>query len=243
MRRLVKNITSKEKRDSSSHLKANSDGMNPAELRALAAQLNHEIQSTSAKLAQIETQIASKVCGRVRGRSLALQQRQNPPILRQPESGCDLGADLQLFFDGTESDLVVRQLELSGTPDDAPFPLGIEVYQFDGSFLSIVQNLPDDVAQGTTETDVVELSFVINAESECDIFLRLNIRHGPNESQLTRGCRTAARRQVQSFDLAEAGLSHRTVERIWIDLILSDPVMNRFSVDDLIARRRRRAQV
>lgn len=217
--------------------------MTSAELRVFAANLRQEIQNSSALLARAETQIALGECGRVRGRALSLQQRRHPPVLWKPKSGSSLGDDLQLFFDGVDSELVVRQRQFSGGSDEAPFPLEIEMYHFDGSFLSVVLNLPEDLVQGASDQDVFELSFSISSEFDCEIFLRLNIQHGPNESQMTRSCQTASRRQVQSFDLAEVGLSHRSVGRIWADVIFSDPAMNRIVIGDLIARRRTRAQV
>lgn len=243
MRRLVKSIRSKGEKSPGRSSDRDLTGMKAADLRALAVQLRRDVQSSSAELARVETQIAIGECGRVRGRAHSLQQRLDPPILTRPKSGSALGDDLQLFFDGDNSDLVVRQRKFSRGTDEAPFPLELEVYQFDGSFLSIVQNLPDDLVQGASDQDVVELSFSISSESDCEIFLRLNIRHGPNESQLTRSCQTVARRQIQSFDLAEARLSHRAIERIWVDVIFSDPAMNRIVIGDLVARRRARAQV
>ena len=243
MRRLVKSIRSKK-----AETPVNSDdrdltGMKTAELRALAAQLHQEINRSSAYLAHVETQIAVGECGRVRGRALSLQQRLHPPVLHRPESGTSIGTDLQIYHDCDDGDFSVRQRGYSGSTAEAPFPFVIEVYQFDGSFLSIVQNLPDDLVQGAGDQDIIELSFAISSEIDSEVFLRLNILHGPNESQLTRSCRTTARRQVQSFDLAEAELSHRSVERIWINVIFPDPAMNQIVVSDLIVRRRVRAQV
>lgn len=243
MRRLVKSIRSNRGKSSGSSDIQDLTGLKAAELRALAGQLRQDLQKSSAALARVETQIALGECGRVRGRARSLQQRLSPPVLSRPKSGSPLGDDLQIFHDCSVRDLSVRQRRFSGGTDEAPFPIEIEVYQFEGSFLSIVQNLPDDLVHGAGDQDILELSFAISSESECDLFLRLNVRHGPNESQLTRSCHTAASRQVQSFDLAEAQLSHRSVDRIWIDVIFSDPAMNRIVVSDLIARRRARAQV
>ena len=243
MRRLVKGITSRSDEESRSSKARDLTGMKAADLRALAAQLRQEIRETSAALAQVETQIALGECGRVRGRARYLQQRFHPPILRNPKSGRDLGDDLQIFHDCDISDLVVRQRRSSGGTDEAPFPLEIDVYHFEGNFLSIVQNLPGDLVNGISDQDLLEISFSISSESDCEIFLRLNVQHGPNESTLTRSCRTASHRQTQSFDLSEAELSHRSVDRIWIDLIFSEPAMNRITIGDFVVRRRPRAQV
>ena len=243
MRRLVKNIRSNREKSLGSSVDRDLTGMKAAELRALAAQLRQDIHNSSASLARVETQIALGECGRVRWRSQSLQQKLHPPVLSKPKSGSMLGDDLQVFHDCGARDLTVQQRRFTGGTDEAPFPIEIEVYQFEGSFLSIVQNLPEDLVQGAGDQDILELSFAIRSESECEMFLRLNVRHGPNESQLTRSCYTAARRQVQSFDLAEAELSHRSVDRIWIDVIFPDPAMNRIVVSDLVVRRRARAQV
>lgn len=243
MRRLVKGIRSKRERPPVTSVDLDLTGMKPAELRALAAQLRRDIQNSSASLARVETQIALGECGRVRGRAVSLQQRLHPPVLNRPKSGSALGDDLQVYHDCGAGDFTMRQRRYSEGTDQAPFPIEIEVYQFAGDFLSIVHNLPDDLVQGACDQDIFELSFAISSETACELFFRLNVRHGPNESQLTRSCLTAEHRQVQSFDLAEAELSHRSVERIWIDVIFPAPAMNQIVVSDLIVRRRARAQV
>src|SRR5690606_13469869 len=59
-----------------------------------------------------------------------------------------LGGEVTLFHDCDRSELTLRQLRNRREADLAPFGLRMDVFRFDGSFLSLVIDLPEAAANG-----------------------------------------------------------------------------------------------
>jgi Family of unknown function (DUF6478) len=117
------------------------------------------------------------------------------------------------------------------------------VLGFDGSFLSLVINLPDAAMQGLTLRHLVRLDVVVDMERPIEIFARLNVRHGPNTEQIVRELPRGGGTAMVEFDLAYTRMNEKRVERAWIDLIFEGPAMNQITLRDLILSRRTRAEV
>ncbi len=76
-----------------------------------------------------------------------------------------------------------------------------------------------------------------------EIFVRLNIRHGPNTEQIVRELPRGQSEVFAEFDLAHSGMNEKRLERIWVDLIFDRPEMNRITLRDLTFSRRPRAEL
>ena len=59
-----------------------------------------------------------------------------------------LGDEVTLFHDCQHSELTLRQLRNLREADLAPYGLRLDVFKFDGSFLSLVVDLPKEAQQG-----------------------------------------------------------------------------------------------
>lgn len=148
-----------------------------------------------------------------------------------------------LFHDCRQPELALRQLRNSRTGDLAPFGFAVEVFRFDGSFLSLVLDLPPEAAQGLTLRHLIRLDAVVEAERPLEIYARLNIRHGPNVEQIVRELPLTADKPMVEFDLAYSRVNEKRIERLWIDLIFERPEMNRVILRDVTVGRRPRAEV
>lgn len=154
-----------------------------------------------------------------------------------------LGDELTLFHDCTLSEITLRQLRNVREEDLAPFGLRVDVFNFEGSFLSLVLDLPAQAVQELKRTHILRVSGIFEMEKPLEIFMRLNIRHGPNTEQMVRELPLSQPEHSVEFDLAYASLNEKRVERLWVDIIFENPQMNQITLRDLTLSRRPRAQI
>ncbi|MDF1857229.1 DUF6478 family protein [Pseudooceanicola sp.] len=154
-----------------------------------------------------------------------------------------LGNEVTLFHDCDRSELTLRQLRNLREADLAPFGLRMDVFAFDGSFLSLVIDFPPDAVAGLKRRHLIRLDTIVELEKPLEIFARLNIKHGPNTEQLVRELPLHDDERMVEFDLAYSNLNEKRVERIWLDLIFEGPEMNQVVIRDLTFSRRPRAEL
>lgn len=154
-----------------------------------------------------------------------------------------LGENVQLFHDASQADLSLRQesapLALSG----APFSLVLELYRFDGSFLSLVWDLPQSALDHLTLNHVYSVHLRMACEQPVEIYARLNVQHGPNTEQIVRQLDVDGDHGIAEFDLAYSKINEKRVEKAWLDLIMEGPDMNRIALWDMVVLRAPRADI
>ena len=176
-------------------------------------------------------------------RSAPWRQRLTPRGQVRPGSRHQVGGGMTLYHDAAEADLVLRQ-------DPAPpglhgplFGLVFEVYRFDGSFLSLVQDLPETALQGLTRNHFVAVHLRMEREHPIEVYARLNVQHGPNQEQLVRQFEFHEDFGRAEFDLAYTKINEKRIEKAWLDLILEGPEMNRLAIHDMVVLRAPRADI
>ncbi|KHA50665.1 DUF6478 family protein [Sulfitobacter geojensis] len=165
------------------------------------------------------------------------------PGLSAVQTKSMLGDEVTLFHDCEFSELTLRQLRNLREADLAPYGLRLDVFQFDGSFLSLVVDLPEDGTNGLKRTHLLRMDAIVEMEKPLEIFARLNIKHGPNTEQIVRELPLNEENHRVEFDLAYSNLNEKRVERAWIDLIFEGPQMNQVVLRDLTFSRRPRAHL
>lgn len=153
-----------------------------------------------------------------------------------------LGDELTLFHDCQQSELTLRQLRNTREADLAPYGLRMDVFNFDGSFLSLVLDLPEAAVSGLQRRHLIRMDTIVEMEKPLEIFARLNIKHGPNTEQIVRELPLHEEEIMVEFDLAYSNLNEKRIERGWIDLIFENPQMSQVILRDLIFSRRPRAE-
>jgi len=154
-----------------------------------------------------------------------------------------LGDEVTLFHDCQITELTLRQLRNTREQDLAPFGLRMDVFRFDGSFLSLVLDLPPESCVGLERRHLLRLDTIIETEKPLEIFARLNIKHGPNTEQVVRELPLGDGNVMVEFDLAYTKLNEKRIERMWIDLIFEGPEMNQITVRDITFSRYPRAEL
>jgi hypothetical protein len=169
------------------------------------------------------------------------------PLARKGESSVKsksmVGDEVTIFHDCRISELTLRQLRNARESDLAPFSLRLDVFRFDGSFLSLVLDVPEEACHGLKKRHLVRLDTIIEMEKPLEIFARLNIKHGPNTEQIVRELPLHQDDVSVEFDLAYTKLNEKRVERMWVDLIFEGPEMNQITIRDITLSRYPRAEL
>jgi len=175
-----------------------------------------------------------------------------PGLWTGPRSGCNLASapsnarlddDVKLFHDCNAPEFVSRQLRNHSPEDRAAYGLQLDVSHFEGRFLSVVLDLPQDGSTGLTRTHIVKVDLRMELEKPIKAFARLNVVHGPNTEQFVRELDTSNPETVAEFDLAWAPVNEKRITKAWVDIIFETPHMNRIIIRDVVLSRRPRAQV
>jgi len=154
-----------------------------------------------------------------------------------------LSPEVSLFHDCARSELTLRQVRNIRAEDHAPFGLRMDVFAFDGSFLSLAVDLPPEAVEGLRRRHLIRLAPILDLERPLEIFARLNIKHGPNTEQLVRELPLHETDRAVEFDLAYSNVNEKRVERMWLDLIFEGPEMNQVLLRDLTVSRSLRAEL
>ena len=159
------------------------------------------------------------------------------------ESKTKLGDEVTLFHDCEISELTLRQIRNTRERDLAPFGLRMDVFRFDGSFLSIVLDFPKEAVTDLKRRHLIRMTSIIEAEHPIEVFARLNIRHGPNTEQIVLELPVKREEVVVEFDLAYSDLNEKRIEHAWVDLIFEGPEMNQVTIRDVTFCRYPRAEL
>lgn len=148
-----------------------------------------------------------------------------------------------IFHDCKRSELTARQIRNTRESDIAPFGFRLDVFRFDGSFLSLALDLPAQAAQGLKQKHIIRVDMIVDMEKPLEIFARLNIKHGPNVETIVREMPLDQAEVMVEFDLGYSKINEKRVEKIWLDLIFEGPEMNQIILRDVTLTRRPRAEL
>lgn len=165
------------------------------------------------------------------------------PGISSVQTKSKLGDEVTLFHDCEFSELTLRQLRNLREEDLAPYGLRMDVFKFDGSFLSLVIDIPEEGIKDLKRTHLIQMDAIVELEKPLEIFARLNIKNGPNTEQIVRELPLRLDSHRVEFDLAYSNLNEKRVERAWIDIIFEGPQMNQVVLRDITFSRRPRAQI
>ncbi len=156
-------------------------------------------------------------------------------------SPTQIGGGVTVFHDAAHADITLRQDVPPPDAQNARFGLVFEIYRFDGSFLSLVQDLPPDALVGLTLNHFIAVHLHVEREHPSEIYARLNVQHGPNTDQIVRQVDFSGDHGRAEFDLAYTKINEKRLEKAWLDLILEGPEMNRIALWDMVMLRAPRA--
>lgn len=151
--------------------------------------------------------------------------------------------ELVIFHDCKRAEISLRQNRNMRETDLSPFSVDLEAFHFSGSYLSLVIEIPQASCEGLRRRHLIRLAAVIERERPTAIHARLNVKNGPNTEQVLLTLPDDTDETMVEFDLAYSGLNERRAERMWIDLMIESPAMNKISFRDLTLSRYPRAEI
>ncbi|WP_298438096.1 DUF6478 family protein [uncultured Jannaschia sp.] len=170
----------------------------------------------------------------------------DPACISGAAGGTTLAPGVTLFHDCPLSEITLRQRRSTDPLAVAPYALSLDALRFDGSFLSLALDLPPDGATTLRTSHIVRVTLTLRRERPAEMFVRLNVRHGPNTEQLVSELSPGNRPDspvTAEFDLGFQEINPTRLEHAWIDLIFERPAMNRVDIADMTVTRRPRADL
>lgn len=160
--------------------------------------------------------------------------------------GTRLAEGVTLFHDCPLAEITLHQARAHDPSRAAPYSLSLDALGFRGSFLSLAMDLPRSGATTLRSSHIVIVSTLLRMERRAEMFVRLNIRQGPNTEQLVSELKPGDRPDSPvsaEFDLGFHEINPAKLEAAWIDLIFERPEMNLVRIEDLTVTRRPRADI
>ncbi|MBL4750604.1 MAG: hypothetical protein JKX71_08530 [Amylibacter sp.] len=167
----------------------------------------------------------------------------SPSGMSSVASKSKLGQEVTLFHDCTSNEMTLRQVRNNREQDLAPFATQLDVFNFDGSFLSLAIEMPPEAIEGLKKEHIIRLTLIIDSERPQEMFARLNLRHRPNTEQIVRELDLSTRELYVEFDLFYTNFKEARAQSLWFDLIFESPSMNQITIRDVSVIRRRRANI
>lgn len=165
------------------------------------------------------------------------------PGLANPARRAQLDSSVTLFHDCSVSEIAVRQVHNTRERDLAPFGMSVEVFDFNGSFLSFSIDLPPEASDRLNQQHLFRVATQIEVEHDVGVTARLNIENGPNTESVIRVLDLSVENSTVDFDLEHLPLNAGRVGKIWVDVILEKPRMNKIVIRDLTLCRHHRADL
>ena len=165
-----------------------------------------------------------------------------PTGLHDVPSGTRVTPDTALFHDCARGQITLRQSEQE-TADNAAAFKTIEVRDFEGTYLSLATDLPQQALLGLGQHHIVALDVHLHCASPVKSYARLNLRHGPNTDHIVTELPDSTGAQNVEFDLACIRLDDTRLHHAWLDLIFEAPARNCITLTDMALHRRPRAEI
>lgn len=154
-----------------------------------------------------------------------------------------LSNEVTLFHDCPLSEIAMRQIRNVDMLEVAPFGLNLEIFHFQGSYLSLVVEIPPASCADLRKRHLIHLGAVIEREQPITIYARINVKNGPNTEQILLTLPDDTPQTMVEFDLAYTQLNEKKAERMWVDLMFENPQMNEIKIRDLNFSRYPRADI
>lgn len=151
--------------------------------------------------------------------------------------------ELMIFHDCRNPEITLRQSRNMREIDLSVSKIELEVFHFDGTYLSLVVEVPQASCEGLQKNHLIQLAAVIERDRPTKIYARLNVKNGPNTEQILMTLPDDTPETLVEFDLAYSGLNEIRAERMWVDIMIESPAMNKVTIRDLTMCRYPRAEI
>lgn len=155
-------------------------------------------------------------------------------------SPATLGRDLSLFHDCPLVQISLRQ-EYTAQPDR--FAIRLETFAFQGSYMSMVLEVPPAICADLHVDHLIRLSVCLDTKQPVTLSARLNAVHGSDVAQLQETLVAEGACRVAEFDLLDIPLARHGVDRFWIDIFIDCPAPSSLLLQEISVMRCQRADI
>lgn len=175
-----------------------------------------------------------------------------PELWRGPIEPCGIagikprssfGSELTIHHDCPLSEITFRQYRNKGQGDLAPFGAVLDVLGFEGSYLSLLVDLPKEAVETLTKRHIFRVEMIAARDRDITLYARMNVKNGPNTEQIAAKLEDADQGVMADFDLGFTKINEKRVERLWLEIFFEAPAMSCVTLRDLTISRRPRAEV
>lgn len=206
----------------------------PARVGASPAELRREAEALLARANEMDQVLHSNAGAVIGAESTSLFRRRAVASWgADPESGSELAPGLKLFYDAGCAAFSWRQRPIVG---GSRYGLSFTVYEFDGTFLSLVVEVPGADLPAIAAHRNLQLSFSIAATRPLALYARLNFQRDTEHIALHDAMIVRDGAYVARFERAGDGEDLRPGVSVWADLIFAEPAMAEFEISDLALR-------
>ncbi len=157
-------------------------------------------------------------------------------------AGTHVARGVALHHDCLRPEIAFRQERSRRVGDLAPYAAVIDVFGFDGSYLSVTVEGPEKGLEGLTRNHILRLEILLELEAPVEIFTRLNLRHGVNVTQIVQDFDGTKGKIASEFDLGSAKFDETLLDHFWVDIIFESPAWNHIRLGDVTLMRYPRAK-
>ncbi len=156
--------------------------------------------------------------------------------------GTRITPDTALFHDCHRREVTFLATPPAHDASDLPSTT-IKVQNFEGTYLSLATDLPNEALAGLSRHHIVALDISLTRDCPLDAYARLNLRHGPNTDHIVAKLADGNGAQRIEFDLGCLRLDETRLTQAWLDLIFDSPAQSRITLEHMALHRRPRAEI
>lgn len=203
----------------------------PAQIDATPLELRRQAEALLARAEELDDVARTKGAPVVGVASTSLFHRRAVAGWgANPESGTELAPGLKLFHDAERAAFSWRQRPIAG---GGHYGLSFTVYEFDGAFLSLVVEVPDDDLPIIAAHRTLQLSFSVAATRPLTLYARLNFQRDADHTALHDAMIVRDGSYTACFEQLTDEAELRVGTSVWADLIFAKPAMVEFEISDL----------
>lgn len=148
-----------------------------------------------------------------------------------PISGACIWSGCRAVHDCSLKEITVRQIERADNSSSSLYAISVETYHVNGSFFSVVFDLPIEVLRHARDTGSVSAYILLDTSVKSSSFLRMNVRANGKNIRITRDILSCGYSE-SLFELSECVSDLRDIEAVSIEVVMELHMMSNLIVHD-----------
>jgi Family of unknown function (DUF6478) len=148
-----------------------------------------------------------------------------------PISGACIWDGCRVVHDCSFKEITVRQIERADNSSRSLYAISVETYHVNGSFFSVVFDLPIEVLRHAKDTGSVSAYILLDTSVKSSSLLRMNVRANGKNIRITRDILSCGYSESR-FELSECVSDLRDIEAVSIEVVMELHMMSNLIIHD-----------